>query len=65
MASMSIKTYWESTRNPWIYMVTLNLINNWNGRYLTIIGLFTFSYSILQKYFSTLLGLEYQIVGTI
>nr|AND49411.1 hypothetical protein RF2 [Sphagnum portoricense] len=37
----------------------LNLINNWNGRYLTIIGLFTFGYSILQKYFSTLLGSDY------
>nr|AND48497.1 hypothetical protein RF2 [Flatbergium sericeum] len=37
----------------------LNLINDWDGHYLTIIGLFTFGYFILQKYFSTLLGSDY------
>lgn len=41
---------------PWF---SLNLVNKWNRHYVVTISLVIFSYFILQKYFSILLGSDY------
>lgn len=48
----------KNKENEWTWF-SLNLINHWNRRYLTIISLLIFSYFIFQKFFSIFLGSDY------
>ena len=48
----------KNQENEWP-LLFFNLENKWNKQYLIIISLIIFGYFIFQKYFSTLLGLDY------
>lgn len=48
----------KTQENKWLWF-SLNLINEWNRQYITIISLIICGYFIFQKFFSTLLGSDY------
>lgn len=48
----------KSNENELIWF-SLNLVNKWNRQYIVTISLIIFTYFILQKYFSILLGSDY------